>query len=180
MGAVSGKWVEVVLDDVQGEGGQSRAVRFQTYGWSCGACGREAREHGQDGGQRASVVHGLVRRPAGLAPVRRTRPQIHRTPPECATQRARSARRSSPVPPPSSTREPSGPDRAAPALGRGRERFPRARGRLVTRAPVGRRGSRGGGAGAVQAAAGKLRAMSANKASRARLTCWAAVRSLTA
>ena len=30
------------------------------------------------GGQRVSVVHGLSTRPAGLAPVRRTRPQIHR------------------------------------------------------------------------------------------------------
>ena len=29
-------------------------------GWSCGACGREARECGRGGGQRASVVHGLV------------------------------------------------------------------------------------------------------------------------
>ena len=32
-------------------------------------------------GKRARVVHGLSSRPAGLAPVRRTRPQIHRTPP---------------------------------------------------------------------------------------------------
>ena len=31
------------------------------------------------GGQRASVVHGLSTRPAGFAPVRRTRPQFHRT-----------------------------------------------------------------------------------------------------
>ena len=30
------------------------------------------------GGQRVRVVHGLSTRPAGLAPVRRTRPQIHR------------------------------------------------------------------------------------------------------
>ena len=32
------------------------------------------------GGQRASVVHGLSTRSAGLAPVRRTRPPFHRTP----------------------------------------------------------------------------------------------------
>ena len=38
-----------------------------------------ARECGQRGGQRVSVVHGLG--PAGLAPVLRTRPQIHRTTP---------------------------------------------------------------------------------------------------
>ena len=34
---------------------------------------------GAGGGQRASVVHGLSPRPAGRVPVRRTRPQIHRT-----------------------------------------------------------------------------------------------------
>ena len=28
--------------------------------WSCGACGRETRECGRGGGQRASVVHGLA------------------------------------------------------------------------------------------------------------------------
>ena len=31
------------------------------------------------GGQRVSVVQGLSTRPAGLVPVRRTRPQFHRT-----------------------------------------------------------------------------------------------------
>ena len=34
---------------------------------------------GAGGGQRSSVVHGLSPRPAGRVPVRRTRPQIHRT-----------------------------------------------------------------------------------------------------
>ena len=34
---------------------------------------------GAGGGQRRSVVHGLSPRPVGHVPVRRTRPQIHRT-----------------------------------------------------------------------------------------------------
>ena len=40
------------------------------------------------GGQRVSVVHGLSTRPTGLAPVRRTRPQFHRTPRRTAALRA--------------------------------------------------------------------------------------------
>jgi len=47
----------VVLGDCRG---QVRG-RFHPDGcWSCGACGREARECGQGGGPRVSVVHGLA------------------------------------------------------------------------------------------------------------------------
>ena len=37
---------------------------------------------GAGGGQRVAVAHGLSPRPAGRGPVRRTRPQLHRTAPE--------------------------------------------------------------------------------------------------
>ena len=57
--------------------------------WSL--CARGARV-GAGGGQRGSVVHGLSSRPAGRAPVRRTRAQIHRT--AGRTLRARAASRS--------------------------------------------------------------------------------------
>ena len=36
------------------------ALIWTAGGWSCGACGREARECGRGGGQRGCVVHGIV------------------------------------------------------------------------------------------------------------------------
>ena len=61
---------------------------------SCGVVGERPASVGRRWSTRAwRVIHGLSTRPAGRGPVRRTRPQIHRTvpPPDVATRRPSSS-----------------------------------------------------------------------------------------